>query len=81
MHDIVFVENLKGLQKLFQNEQGFLFLQGVFFPEKAFEGATIAVFVDEIEVILSFEHIVVGDDVFIFLDVGEDVNFMNCAFF
>ena len=53
----------------------------MFFPKKAFKGAAVAVLVDKIEVILSFEHIVVGNDVLIFLYVGEDVNFMNCAFF
>lgn len=51
------------------------------FAEKAFKGASITEFVDEIEVVGGFEHVVVFDDVGVCFDVGEDVDFVDCALF
>ena len=81
MHDVVLVEDLEGFEELFEDEEGFFFLEGVFLPEEPLQSAAVAVLVDEVEVVLGFEHVVVGDDVFVFLDVGEDVNFVDGAFF
>ena len=68
MQDVVFVENLEGLEKFA-------------LPwEKALQSAPITVFVDEVEIIGGFEHIEVTNDMLIDFDVGENVDFIDSAF-
>lgn len=80
MHDVVLVEDLEGFKELFEDEECFPLFEGVLFSEEAFKGAPIAILVDKVEVILCFEHIVVGDDMFVLFDVGEDIDFMDGTF-
>ena len=53
----------------------------MFFSEHAFQCTSITVFVDEIKIILGFQHIIVGDNMLILFDVGQNINFMHCTFF
>jgi hypothetical protein len=77
VHDVVLVEDLEGVDELFENEKGLFFWYDSIFAEHALEGASVAVLVDEVEVVGSFEHVDVLDDVLIFLDVSEDVDLIN----
>ena len=70
MHNIVLIEHLKCLKKLLQNHHCFLFLKRVLFPQQALQCPPIAILIDKIEVILSFQHIKIGDNMFVFLDIG-----------
>ena len=79
MHDVVLVEHLEGVDKLFEDEQGLFLNDDFVLPEKALEGAPVAVLVDEVEVVGRLEHIDVLDDVLILLDVGEDVYLIDGA--
>lgn len=54
MHNIILVEDLKSLKKLFEDQEGLFLVQSVLFSKKAFKSATIAVFVNKIKVILGF---------------------------
>lgn len=47
--------------------------------EEALQGTPIAVLVDEVKVVGSFEHVIVSDDVLMAFDVAENVNFVDCA--
>lgn len=81
MHDVVLIEDLEGFDELFEDEEGLFFCDDPFFAEHAFEGASVAVLVDEVEVVGRFEHVDVLDDVLIFLDVGQDVDLVHRALF
>ena len=81
MHDIVFIEYLEGIDELLEDEECLFFGDDPFFAEHAFESAAVAVFVDEVEVVGCFEHVDVLDDVFIFFDVGEDVDLIDSTLF
>lgn len=58
-----------------------LLLRDNSFPELAFQGATIAILIDKIEVIWSFEHINILNDMFILFDIGQDVDLVHRTFF
>ncbi len=45
------------------------------------ECSTVTVLIDEIEIVGGFEHVEIADDVFVDFDVGEDVDFIDGAFF
>lgn len=81
MHDVILVEHLKGLKQLFENEQGLFFGEDALPFEDAFESSAVAVFVDEIEIVGSFEHVNILDDVVVLFDVGENIDFVDCALF
>jgi hypothetical protein len=80
MHDIVLVEYFEGVEQLLENEKTFFFSELSFFADESLEGASIAEFVNEVEVIGGFEHVVVLDDVVVVLDVSEDVYFVDRTF-
>ena len=79
MHNIILIQNLKGLEELLEDKQCVLFWQFPLFGEQALQSASVAVFVDKIEIIGSFEHVVVLDDVGVRLDVGKDIDFVDCT--
>lgn len=79
MHDIVFIEYLKSLQQLLEDKQGMLLGQFDLLGEQVLESATVAIFIDEIEVVGGLEHIVVFDDIGVILDVGKNVDLINRA--
>ena len=81
MHDVVLVEDLECLDELFEDEECLFFLNDSFFAEHAFEGASIAVLVDEVKIVGGFEHIDILDDMLIFFNVGQDVDLVDCTFF
>ena len=81
MHDVVFVEYLEGVYELFEDEECLSFWNDSLFPEESFKGASIAVLIDEVEVVRGFEHVDILDDMLIFFDIGEDVDFVDGAFF
>lgn len=81
MHDIVLVEDLKGINKLLEDEQSLFFCNDFVFAEETLEGATVTVLVDKVEIVGRFEHIDVLDDVLILLDIGEDVDLVDSALF
>ena len=74
MHDVVARENLKGLYDLLEVVQSAFFGEGSLLLHQFVQSAAVAVLVDEVEVVGSFEHVDVLDDVLVLLDVGEDVD-------
>jgi len=80
VHDVVLIEDLEGVDELLEDEKSLFFWNNPILPEHAFEGAAVAVLVDKVEVVGRFEHIDVLDDVFVFFDIGENINFVDCAF-
>ena len=81
MHDIVLVEDLEGIEELFKNKKSLLLGQSSLLFENAFQSAPITVFVNKVTVIRGFQHIDILDDVFVLFYVGENVDFIDCAFF
>ena len=51
-----------------------------FLAKHALESATVAELVDEVEVVWGFQHVDILNDVLVLFYVGEDVDFINCAF-
>ena len=80
MHDVILVQDLKGLKELFEDEKGIGFGKLTLLGQKVLEGASIAILVDEVEVIWSFDHIEIYDDIGMSFDVGEDVDLIDSAF-
>lgn len=74
MHDVVLVENLEGLKELLINKQSLLFGKHTLLFEDAFESTAVAIFVDKVEIVRSFEHVNVLDDVLMLFDVCQDIN-------
>jgi hypothetical protein len=79
MHDIVLIESLEGLEKLPEDEQGLFLFEHIVFSEESLESAAIAVLVDEVEVVLGLEHVEVGDDVLVLLDICQNVDLIDRA--
>ncbi len=69
MHDVVFIEDLEGVDELFEDEEGLFFGHHSILPQHAFEGTAVAVLVDEVEVVWGLEHVDVLDDMLVFLDI------------
>lgn len=81
MHNIVFVEYLEGFDELFEDQKCCFFWDDSIFAKHAFESASVAVLVDEVEVVGCLEHVDIFDDMLIFFDVGEYIDFVDGAFF
>lgn len=80
MHDVVFFQYFEGLDDLLEVGERGCFWQYSFFSEKCFEGASVAVLVDKVEVIDCFEHVVVLDNVGTAFKIVEDVDLIVGAF-
>lgn len=79
MHDVVLVEHLKSVNELLEDQECLFFWDDAILPEHSLERASVAVLVDEVEVVGGLEHVDVLDDVLVLLDVGEDVDFIDGA--
>jgi hypothetical protein len=79
MHDVILIEYLKGIDELLEDEQSPLFRNDSIFPEYSLERASIAVLVDEVEVVGGLEHVHIFDDMLVFFDIGEDVDLIDGA--
>jgi hypothetical protein len=80
VHDVGAGEDLEGLEHLSEEIECLFFGEGAFLLHEFIHGATIAELVDEVEVVGGFEHVDVLHDVGTVLQVGEDVDLVNCAF-
>lgn len=81
MHDIASWEYFEGFHHLAEEEECSFFGEGSFLLHEFVHGSSIAVFVDKVEVVGGFEHVDVLDDVRAALECGEDVDFVDSAFF
>ncbi len=79
VHDVVFIEDLEGLEELFEDEQSIGFWELDLLGEEVLEGATVAVLIDKVEIVGCFEHVVVLDDIGVAFYVGEDVDLVDRA--
>lgn len=79
MHNVVLVEHLEGLDELFEDQEGLPFGNDAILAEHALEGASVAVLVDEVEVVGRLEHVDILDYMLVLLDVGEDIDFVDGA--
>jgi hypothetical protein len=81
MHDVTASEYFEGFDDLAEEGQCSFFGEGSFLLHQFIESASVAVFVDEVEVVGSFQHVDVLDDVGAALQSGEDVDFVDSALF
>ena len=77
MHNVVFIKHLESINELFEDIKCLLFWQSFFFSEQTFQSTSVTVLIDKVEVVWSFKHVYILDDVLMFFDVGKDVNFVN----
>ncbi len=80
MHDIVAVEYLESFNNLGKIGESNTFRKCSFVFEELFECTSVAKLIDEVEVVSSFEHIEVLDDVLARFEIGEDVDLIVGAF-
>ena len=80
MHYIVLVQLFEGFEELPEEDEGLRFCEDFAFLEQAFDGAVIAEFVDEVEVIGGLEGFDELDDVLVF-EGGEDVDLIDGELF
>ena len=80
MHDVVFIKYLKSIDKLLEDKQRLFFGNDSIFPEHSFQSAPVAVLVDKIEITGCFEHIDVLNNMLIFFDIGEYIDFVDGTF-
>lgn len=79
MHDVVLVEDLKGIDELLEDQQCLFLGDDAILPEYAFQGATVAVLVNKVKVVGCLEHVDVLDDMLMLLNIGEDVDLIDRA--
>lgn len=80
VHNVISWQNFEGFNDLPEVDQTLFFREGSLFLHKFIEGASVAELVDEVEVVGSFEHVDVFDDVGAGLEGGEDVDLVDGAF-
>ena len=81
VHNVVFIEDLEGLKQLLEDEEGIGLREFSLLTQQVLKSASVAVLVDEVEVIGGFEHVEIFDDVGVGLNIGEDVDFVDSALF
>ena len=81
MHDVVLVEHLEGVDELLEDKEGFLFGNYPLLAEDALERSTVAVLIDEVEVVRSFEHVDILDNVLVLFNIRQDVDLVDRALF
>lgn len=64
---------------MFKYLEGFLFAEFLLLGQHVFECAPIAEFIDEVEVVGGFEHVVVPDYVRVRLNAAQDVDLVDRA--
>lgn len=77
MHDIVLIEDLKSLKELSKYKKGFFLRKSSLFFKDSLQSSTVTVFVNKIEIIRSFEHINILNDMFMFFDVCENIDLID----
>lgn len=80
MHNIIFIKYLKSVNKLFEDEQGVLLTDNSFFTKQSLESASIAILINKIKVIGSLKHVDILDNMFMFFNIGQYVDLVDCAF-
>ena len=78
MHDIFVGENFEGLKYLLKILVDFILWEMSVFFDLLIEGASVAVFVEEIEIVDGFEYLDEFDDMGA-IDFGEDLYLIECA--
>lgn len=80
MHDIILIEFFKGLKKLPEDDEGFFFFEHFTFLKERFESTSVAVLIDEVEVVRCLKSFDEANDVFI-LEGWEDVDLIDGELF
>ncbi len=86
MHNIVSGEYFEGLNHLFEVWYGFSFWHDFLWGipvslKELLESTSVAVLVNEVEVVYSFEHVNVADDVLVVLYFWQGIDLINGALF
>jgi hypothetical protein len=76
MHDVIFIQFLKGLQQLPENDQRLRLSQIFLLLEQRFKGTTVAVLIDEVEVVGSFEGLDEANNILV-LEGTENIDFID----
>jgi hypothetical protein len=79
VHDIAAGKHLKRLHNLLEVKHGSLLRKRTLLLHDAVQGATVAVLIDEVEVVGSLEHVDVLDDIGAGLQRGQDVDLIDRA--
>lgn len=80
MHDVILGEYFEGLNHLSEINEGSFLRERSFFLHEFIQCASITEFIDEIEVIDSFKHVNIFDDVGTVLDSRKNVDFVDSTF-
>ena len=80
MHDVVFIEFFESINKLSKDDKRLVFRQTFLFLKHGFEGTSIAVLINKVEVVGCFECLYKSDDILIF-ERGEDIDLIDGKLF
>ena len=80
MHDIIFIEFFECINKLSKDDKCLMLGQTFLFLKHGFEGTSIAILIDEVEVVGSFECLDKPDYILIF-EWGEDIDLVDGKLF
>ena len=80
MNNIVFVQNFEGSDNLGKVSEALCLLEAFTLLEELLKGSPVAVLIDEVKVIDSFEHVVILDDMFAGLQVTQNIDFVDGSF-
>jgi len=80
MHNVTARKNLESLHHLPEEIKSSLLRERPFFLHQFIHCAAVAILIHKVEIIRSFEHVDVFDDIRAVLESGKYVDFVNCAF-
>lgn len=69
MHNVILIQNLKSLKQLLKYQQRIFLIQNALLPQHSLQGPTIAVLINKVKIVLSFEHIKIVNNVAAFLNI------------
>lgn len=81
MHDVGTRKYFKGLNDLLEIAQSSFLREWTLFLHKFVESSAVAILINEVEVIGSFKHVNVFDDVGTTLESGQDINLVHSTLF
>jgi hypothetical protein len=80
VHDITAGKYFKSLYDLSKVYEGSFFRKGSLLLHEFVQCSSVAILINEVEVVGSLKHIDIFDDIWTALQGGKNVDFIDCAF-
>lgn len=77
---VMIVEGPKGVDELSEDDECFFFREGSFVSEQVFQGSSFAELVDEVDVVVAFDHFYEVDNVDVVFEGSQGFYLVFCEF-